>query len=467
MRRKLATTACLLAMFASLTQAADEPSSTAPSRPMLETNRWQEDWSVLADPAVPHEPLDGLKYLALSASDRQRYLSLGATLRERVEFNDAAAFGTGGTGSDSYLLQRLQVHADLHLGMNLRLFTQLEDARAYSKAVVSSADQNRLDLRLAYAEYDTKTPAGRFKARLGRQDFAFDLQRFVSSRDGPNVRQSFDALWFDWETDDWRFIGLASRPVQYRDDHPFDDHSNRKLRFDMLRIERHVSGHNELSAYYAVYQRDAARKGDATGNERRAVLDVRFAGKRDDVDWDSEGMWQGGDVGASSVRAWGAGSRVGYTLGATTWQPRIGLQLDAASGDRRPNDGTVGTFNPLFPNGYYFTLAGYTGYANLIHVKPSLTFKPGPRWTVMTAAGYLWRETVADAVYVQPNAPVAATAGRGSRYTGRYQQVRVDCALDPHTTAAVEAVRYEVGATLARAGGHDSDYVGIELKFAW
>jgi hypothetical protein len=454
-------------MFASITHADDETPSAAMSRPILKSNRWQEDWSVLADPAVPREPLDGLKYIPLSDSDRERYLSLGATLRERIEANDAAAFGTAGSRSDAYLLQRFQVHADLHLGANLRFFTQLEDARACSKAVVSSADENGLDLRLAYAEYDEKTPTGTIKARLGRQDFAFDLQRFVSSRDGPNVRQSFDALWLDWETDDWRFIGFTSRPVQYRDDHSFDDHSNRSLRFDTLRIERHVFGRNELSAYYAVYQRDGARYQDAAGNERRSVVDTRFAGKSADLDWDIEAMRQGGDVGDTAIRAWGAGSRVGYTLDATTWQPRIGLQLDAASGDRRPGDGTVGTFSPLFPNGYYFTLAGYTGYANLIHVKPSLTLKPDGRWTVVTAAGLLWRETTADAVYVQPNVPVATTAGHGSRYTGRYEQLRIDCAVDSHTALALEAVHYEVGAALASAGGHDSNFVGIELKYAW
>jgi len=43
------------------------------------------------------------------------------------------------------------------------------------------------------------------------------------------------------------------------------------------------------------------------------------------------------------------------------WAPRLGLQIDAASGDHKAGDNTLGTFNPLFPNGYYFTLAGYTG----------------------------------------------------------------------------------------------------------
>jgi len=57
-------------------------------------------------------------------------------------------------------------------------------------------------------------------------------------------------------------------------------------------------------------------------------------------------------------------------------RPRIGIQVDAASGDKHAGDSTIGTFNPLFPNGYYFTLAGYTGYTNLIHIKPSVVVKP-------------------------------------------------------------------------------------------
>ena len=171
-----------------------------PERPVLKTNRWQEDWSVLQNPALRTEPLDSLKYLSLSDTDPQRYLSFGLTLRERFELNDANGFGIGNRKRDSWLIQRLQVHADLHLNEHWRVFTELEDARAFDKTTIGGADQNRLDMRLAFVEYVDKTPDHTFKARVGRQDFAFDLQRFISSRDGPNVRQSFDAVWADWET---------------------------------------------------------------------------------------------------------------------------------------------------------------------------------------------------------------------------------------------------------------------------
>jgi Alginate export len=95
------------------------------------------------------------------------------------------------------LIQRLQIFADIHLNANWQIFTEIEDDRAFDKAVISPADQDQLDLRLAFVAYTNTFSGGTFNARVGRQDFDFDLQRFVSSRDGPNVRQSFDAAWAD------------------------------------------------------------------------------------------------------------------------------------------------------------------------------------------------------------------------------------------------------------------------------
>jgi hypothetical protein len=293
------------------------------------------------------------------------------------------------------------------------------------------------------------------------------LQRFVSLRDGPNVRQAFDAIWADWETPSWRFIGFVSQPVQYRDQRDFDDESDRHLRFNMLRAEHLVFGTQELSAYYALYARDNASYPVASGRESRHVFDTRYAGAAHGIDWDLESMIQRGSVGPSAIRAWAVGTRAGYTFAAMPWQPRLGLQADAASGDRHAGDHTLGTFNPLFPNGYYVALAGYTGYVNFIHVKPSITIKPSGKLTLTAALALQWRQTTADAVYTQPNIAIRRTAGSPGRWTGMYGQLRGDYVLTTNLVAAVEVVHFEVGDALRRAGAHNSNYVGMELKYQW
>jgi hypothetical protein len=178
-------------------------------------------------------------------------------------------------------------------------------------------------------------------------------------------------------------------------------------------------------------------------------------------------MGQTGNVGAKSIGAWAVGARCGYTMPNLPWQTRLGIQVDAASGNEKPGGTNIGTFNPLFPNGLYFTLAGFTGYTNLIHVKPSVTIKPAPGLSVMAAVAAQWRETTADAIYVQPNIPLAGTAGQGGSWTGVYAQARTEYQFTRNLTGAIEAVHFQVGNNIRHVGGHDGDYLGIELKFGW
>ena len=437
------------------------------SRPDIGMERFTEDWSALADPTRRTRPFDNGKYIALSPGNPASYVSLGIDLRERWELVAAPNFAMGGNRQDSYLLQRLQGHADVHLNANWRVFVQGEDVRAPGKRGITTIDENPLDLRLAFLEYTAQFGTSVLQARVGRQDFEFDLQRFLSSRDGPNVRQSFDAAWAAYDAAPWRVAGFVSRPVQYSFQREFDDRSNRRFRFSLIRIERSVLGAGSLSAYYALYERDAARFLDASGDERRHVLDGHFSGEATGVDWDLEAMGQAGHIGPSTIQAWALGTRVGYTMADLPWRLRLGLQADAASGDGRAGDHSLGTFNPLFPNGYYFNLAGFTGYSNLVHIKPSVTVSPLQKLKVALGTGLQWRMTTADAVYVQSTAAVPHTAGQGGGWTGLYVQLRGDYSLNANLTAAVEAVRFQVGSALRIANGHDASYLGTELKLSW
>lgn len=446
-------------------EANAAPAACAAQRPAISFNRWSENWGQLADPCVARVAGDGLKYIPLG--DGGSYLSLGAGLRDRIELNRSAAFGATSAGPDNYLIQRANLHADLRLGQYVQLFGQLVDARTYYKDAIGPPDRDILDVEQLFMAVVVPHPGGFFKARIGRQEMAFDLQRFIAARDGPNVRQSFDGVWADWEDGAWRWIGFATHPVQNRSAETFDDLSNRGLVLNGVRVERQGIGPGDAVFYYSRFRRDGARFLDAAGNERRDVYDARYSGKRGNLDWDGEAMLQRGRVGDKAVRAWAFGSLGGYTFAAQPWTPRLGVQFDMASGDRHAGDRTIGTFNPLFPNGYYFSLAGLTGYSNLIHLKPSLTLKPSKALSVMGALGLQWRATIADAVYAQGSAVAPRTAGTGSRWTGAYAQLRTDWTINRNVTASIEAVHFQVGDTIRSAGGRNADYLGVELKFGW
>ncbi len=451
-------------------QASDTTTNTTtPTRPTILSNRWEEDWSVLADPRVPREPFDNLKYIPLSPDDPKTYLSLGADLRERFEANDTAGFGIAPNRNNDYLISRTDWYADLHIADQVQVFTQFESDFAPWKTMLTPADQDVLDLEQAFVTVTEPVGDGTARVRLGRQQMNFDFQRFVSDRDGPNVRQSFDAAWGDYQNGPWKFITFYSQPVQIYNfgAQPFDSYSSGANTFSVVRAQRELFGWATLSSYYAYYALDNAKYLSVRGNERRDSIDVRFAAKTNGFDGDLEVMTQSGTIGSDTIRAWAVGSLSGYTFSDATWTPRLGFQFDAASGNSNPHDNVLQTFNPLFPNGYYFTLAGYTGYTNLIHVKPSIAVHPTNSLTLTVAVAAQWRESTADAVYLQGSVPVPGTAGQPGRYTGTYGQLDLSWAMNSHTSFAIQAVRFDVGNAVSRAGGHDSDYLGVQIAYGW
>lgn len=178
----------LVLALLNLTPQADAQTA---ARPTIAFNRWSEDWSVLADPDVPREPLDELKYIPLSSSDTRTYLSLGANVRERLEVNDAH-FGIGGSRQDADLLSRLEAHSDLRIAGQVQIFLQLQSDVAPGKSDPSPVDADRLGIEQGFVAVSEPLAGGAMTIRIGRQENGFDLQRFLSVRDGPNVRQAYD-----------------------------------------------------------------------------------------------------------------------------------------------------------------------------------------------------------------------------------------------------------------------------------
>ena len=255
--------------------------------------------------------------------------------------------------------------------------------------------------------------------------------------------------------------------MQYRNQTDFDDFSNRHLTFSGTRVQRRMSATSELSVSFSDFKQDNVHFLAASGNEVRRSVDMHYNGSYVGLDWDMEGMHQGGRVGPKDVHAWALGSLAGYTFSGLSWTPRIGLQWDAASGDHNLADHSVGTFNPLFPNGYYVTLSGYTGYTNFVHFKPSVTLHPLQQLKLSAAVGVLWRRTTQDAIYAQPDIPVPGTAGRGGKRSSTYGQLQATWTVSRSLSFDAEFDRYWVARTLKNAGGHGSGYVEFELRWGW
>jgi hypothetical protein len=439
--------------------------SGVPQRPEIKFSRADENWGLLADQSLPTAPLDWLKYIPLDG-EPSTYLSFGANLRERAVYNDAFLLGATGAPGDSFLLSSIYLHADLRLSEHAQAFVQLEHIGSTGQEVKGLARVSDLDVRQAFVGYRGRAGVWSYGLRIGRQELAFDQEHLVALHEGPNVRQTSDAIYAVANNGVWDFRLLASHPVQSRPG-TFDDKSNGDFGFYALRIEHQLEPGRNISAYVGQLVRANARLGRSFGHEERNVLDLRYFQSGGPVQIDIEAMLQSGSIGPESIRAWAISLRGRHVLAQTPLQPTLGFQFDVGSGDHDPGDGKSMNFYPLFPNGVYFSQANYTGYANLVHTKATLSIRPTKKVSMVIGAGLQWRQTTRDAVYAQPSIVLPKTAGVAGRYSGRYGQIQLGLQLNHYVRLGVEGVYFEVAPALKRHGLFDGRYLGIDAAVSW
>ena len=429
-------------------------------RPTFKLARWLEDWRPLADPLLRTDPFDPLKYIPLAA-DGSAHLTLSGQLREQVVGQHDGLFATS---SDVWALHRLYVGADLHLG-EARLLAEIGNAVAIDrKGGPAPTDEDRLDLQLLFADWRFQTKGIEWVARIGRQELAFDpTQRFVGVREGPNLRQAYDAVRINARSGSVHLSAFAGRPVAYRPG-VFDDPRDQSLSFKGIYLARtRVS--SWLSLYLYDYHRAQARFGNVAGPEHRVALGSRIADRIGGFDIDVEAMVQHGSLGPAKVRAWALASLAGWTFQSLPWHPRLGVQIDVASGDRDPGDQRVGTFNPLFYKGSYFTEAPIGTMANVRHAKLSLSLRPSKADTVSLSVADLARMRVHDLVYIAPLIPQPLSAGDPNRRIGGYVQGLVSHSFGPHLSLSAEAAHFVPDAQLRAVGAHRVNFAKATANF--
>jgi hypothetical protein len=433
----------LLVVIAGATRTIGQEKPASLPRPSYLLPRYEEDWSLLADPARRDDYWDRIKFIPLN-EDRNVFLSLGGEIRETYERFHNTNFGLGPDDPDGYLLQRYLFHVDFHAGQRFRFFgelnSSLEDVRTGGPRPL---DEDKLDVHQGFVDFVVLKPRenSSLTLRIGRQEMAFGSGRMIDLREGPNVPLSFDGFRLSWKSPGWQLDGFATRPVQNEPGF-FDDASQHDFAFwgVYATYAQHQTQRKGLDFYYLGLDLKNAVFNQGAGHEKRHTLGARVWGERGPWAYDAEAMYQFGSFGVGTINAWRVAADNWYSFSSVRWRPRIGLATDFASGDKNLANPDLQTFNSLFQSGTYSGRANVLGPDNAIRLEPSLGLFFSNRLTLSAGWGFFWRESSNDGLYGIPGNLIVPSNGVKSRYEGSRPIAQLDWQMTRHLSTHVNYI---------------------------
>lgn len=446
--------------------------ASCPTPPPYKLLRYDEDYSYLKDPTCRTDFWDPIKYIPLSDSEIA-YLSIGGELRERYEFihnPDAGLPPASANGNSQAFTERFLLHGDVHVSENLRFFGQLvtglEGGRIGGPR--PDIDRNAFDAHQAFADFGLPLADenNTLIARIGRQEFAYGTGRLIDVREGPNLRLSFDAARLLVRAGDWQVDGWWGKPVLNQTG-VFDDDPNPARSFWGVYTVHPFAAlpQGNIDLYYLGYENENAVFAQGAGAELRHSLGARLWGKPMPWEYNVEYVYQFGTFGSGRIDAWTAANALRYNFNESSLKPRVGLRLDAASGDRNPNSDNLQTFNPLFPSGVYFNLLNAVGPLNLIDVHPTCDLSLSDETTFTFDWDFYWRESLNDGAYRLSGSPLR-TGTSGGRYLGSSPAATLAWNATRHVTVVASYVHFFPGPYFdANPPNKETDYVTIWLDY--
>ncbi len=451
--------------------AAEEPNDLD-EPPPYKLLRAEEDYTYLAsdeDQRYEADWFDPIKYIPL-AGDGAVYLTVGGELRPRFELFDNRDWTAA--GAEDFYSQRISVHASVRFGPRFRIFSEL--FHGYNGGEKEFAEFDELDWHQGFAELTSRVPgSGQLTLRLGRQELAFGAARLVGLREGPNIRRSFDAAQAIYAVNDISvkaFYGREVRPEFHLFDNDFvlfdSDSGNPELwgLYSQFRIPGDVG---PMEAYYLGFQADSARFNDVAGKESRHSVGIRRFGKiGEHWVYNTELTYQFGDLAGQDIEAFNIETDWHYGFVNTRWRPSLGLKLESTSGDDRAGDGEVNTFNPMFVNPAYYSLATTITPVNMKSIHPSLTLRPTAKLNLYFEWAMFWRESKNDGLYSPPRFLTRDGVGVSESEIGNQLGVNVAYEIDRHMSFDLD-VSYFIAGDFLEATGEGENILHIAPTFSF
>lgn len=430
--------------------------------PALGMLRAEENYSYLKISGEnPYESAFGdvLKYIALNDS-KALFMTLGGEYRARFESFTNQNYTTE---NDSYYSQRVNLNASLQLGSRIRFFGELY--HGYTSGRDRLIEDDQIDLHQGFVELTLmKKESSSMSLRLGRQEIGYGASRLIGIREGPNMRRSFDLVKFVYKKEEKSLNVIYGKELSYG----FEGFDNESNLFNSNGQNPHLWGVfiqdndlgkvGNLDLYYFGFHSNTARFNDVVGEETRHSLGVRSYGAIGRFSFNTEIIYQFGEIGASDISAYNFETDWKYRLTDGGWKPTLGLRLDFSSGDKNVGDGKIQTFNPMFVNPAIYSLAGVNTPANLTGFHPNLTVYPADGFSIYIDYALFFRARSNDGLYTPPRFLLREPNGVDEKHIGDVFGLQVKWEIDRNISFDLRSSYFIAGKFIEATGDSENTF---------
>jgi len=376
--------------------------------------------------------------------------TIGGEARIRYEYRVGGTFGTpatttavqngcgvaaqctGGQANESAASSRVRVNVGYDLTPDVSFFAQIQDARIWGTegpfgtsttgasgiGAVSSQNQNGtgVDLHQGYILVKNVLTPG-LSTKIGRQEIIFGDHRLFGNFGWSQIGNSFDAARLTYSIPivdvDLFWARIADTEATG---------ANNGVIFNTAVGTKGTTDQDVYGAYVTIKplpswtiepyyfllkdSRPVVAGAFVTTpqapDQARNVLGGRINGKAGGLDTTLEGVWQFGGISSGQAVGGGAGGatgnhdlhinahaeafKIGYTFEPVPMKPRIGFEVDYASGDNCANQvgaascsskGHFNTFDNLFPtNHFHYGYMDLMAWKNMVNYQVNFDIKP-------------------------------------------------------------------------------------------
>jgi len=276
----------------------------------------------------------------------------------------------------------------------------------------SPRDHNIADLQQGYWQVMNLVPG---ELRVGRQVWSIELQRQLGSREGTNVRRSFDGLFWT--------IPAASLAKSTWSVESTSVYHGWHVQAQTGLFNDKALGEQSVSVVTQTYQHDISQKfywhyirardnriqhdAQSTALRRAELRHVLTLGSRAETSlpvWHhAEVSMQRGDRTGNSLESWWAYGRL--TGAIANIRPFVGFSY--ATGDKDPDDTNDQRFAPLFAKSPFYSEAGVIATTNIGSLQLGLSWHPYEQFALDLDVQHLNKLRTNDKLYSTSGADLA------------------------------------------------------------